>query len=114
MGSITSNGKLTYNDLVNSFRANPRDVETHPMNSSMPKWFYVSIQNGELCAANSKKQRPSASISAPRKLKREEFEFMYDLHRQRERGASVVQVAQSYTQNSSYWFGVLYAIEHGE
>lgn len=114
MGAITSSGRITYSDLVNSFRANPRDVETHPMNNSMPKWFHISIQNGELYASNSKKQRPSASISTPRKLNREEFEFMYDLHRQRERGVSVAQAAQSYTQNSSYWFGVLYAVEHGE
>lgn len=83
------------------------------MNSSMPKWFYVSVQNGELYANNSNKAS-RCQISRPRKLKREEFEFIYDLHRQRERGASVAQVAQSYTQNSSYWFGVLYAVEHGE
>jgi len=114
MGSLTSKGKLTYNDLLNSFRAEPRDIETHPMNASMPKWFYVFVQNGDIYVSNSRKQRPSTSIAVPRKLMREEFEMMYDLHRRRERGDSIAQIAQSYSQNSSYWFGILYAIEHGE
>lgn len=113
MGIITSSGRITYNDLVNSFRTNPRDVETHPINNSMPIWFHVSTQNGVLYAYYSNKAS-SCLISKPRKLKPEEFEFMYDLHRQRECGASVALVAQSYTQNASYWFGVLYAAEHGE
>jgi hypothetical protein len=114
MGSLTTNSRLAYNDLVKSFRENPRDIETHPTNAALPKWYFVSVRNGDVYVSNSKIKRPSTSISVPRKLMREEFDTMYDLHRRRERGDSVAQMAQSYTQNSSYWFGVLFAVEHGE
>lgn len=113
MGAKTSIVRITYNDLVNSFSANPRDVKTHTISNSKPIWFHVSTQNGVLYAYKSKKSS-DCKISKLRKLKPEEFEFMYELHRQRECGASVARVAQSYTQNASYWFGVLYAVEHGE
>ena len=38
---------MSYQDLVNSFYNNPRDVHTVPL-SGEPIWFYVAVRNGVL------------------------------------------------------------------
>jgi len=82
------------------------------MNQSVPKWFYVQAFNNELHISNARKQHPSVSITTTRKLISSKFDQMYELHREREKGRSVARLAQSATQNASYWFGVLYDVEH--
>ena len=116
MSNLTNNN-LTYNDLVKSFQINPRDVQTHPMNANAvtPKWFHTYVENNEIYVCNSKSKHSSlASIQQRRKISRKEFETMYDLYLRREKGDTVSQIAQQESQNSSYWFGILFATERQE
>lgn len=62
MGAKTSIVRITYNDLVNSFRANPRDVKTHTINNSKPIWFHVSAQNGDIFVENSCKRQVNEKV----------------------------------------------------
>lgn len=105
---------LTWDILYRSFEENPRDVKTHPITNVLPKWFYAYSENGDICIQNSQVQQPSCSIKGIRKLMRTHFEEIYDVYIRREKGDSVSKEAADITRQSSYWYGVLFAVEHGE
>ncbi len=112
MKHLMNSNNLTYKRLIENFSTNPRNVQTHPINRSAPKWFYVQAVNNELHISNARMEHPSVSITTTRKLISSKFDPMYELHKEREKGRSVARLAQNITQNASYWFGVLYAFEH--
>ena len=97
---------MTYNDLVGSFRANPREVSTAPINGSMPKWFYVYEQRNAVYISSGREHENACHINADRRLNPAEFPDMLGLFQRREKGEPVSQEAKARSINQSYWFGV--------
>lgn len=101
---------MTYMDLVNSFRASPREIPTAPINGSAPKWFYVYVQQNKVFASSGRDHTNACHINPDRGLDSTEFSSMLDLYQRRKAGAHVSQEAKQ-SLNQSYWFGVFKAVE---
>jgi len=97
---------MTYNDLVNSFRANPREVATAPVNGSTPKWFYVYEHQNAVYIASGREHPNACRVSPDRRLKPAEFPVMLALFQRRKRGEKVSREAKEQSINQSYWFGI--------
>ncbi len=97
---------LTYKDLLNEFRQNPRDVITIHMNGSSGKWFYVFEDNDFLYVDCAISKKPSSLISTPRKLNENEFDDILSLYQLRKKGAAVSAEASRITNNQVYWYGI--------
>ena len=97
---------MTYHDLVNDYRVNPREIPTAPINGSEPKWFSVYVRQNELFVASGKTHADVCHLNPDRRLNRKEFDTMLDLFSRRERGEPVAQEAKAYTINQSYWYGI--------
>ena len=104
---------LTWDDLYDSFKKNPRSVKTHPQSNSTPKWFYAYSNGSAICIENARGKQPSCSIKGTRKLNPNEFNEVFEIYLRREKGDSVSSEITRVTLNSSYWFGVIYAFVHG-
>ncbi len=96
---------MTYNDLVNSYRAEPREIPTSPLMKVSPKWFYVYEKGGQVFASSGREHANASRICPERRLNEDEFSMMLDLHHRRERGAPVSAEAKA-SINQSYWFGI--------
>ena len=97
---------MTYNDLVNEFHVNPREVSTTPINGSTPKWFFVYERQNEVYIASGHDQPVVCSVYPDRRLKPSEFPVMLELFKRREKGEPVSQEAGRQSINQSYWFGI--------
>lgn len=97
---------MTYNDLVNEFRADPREVSTAPINGSAPKWFSVYELQNEVYVASGRDHRDACSVHPDRRLKPSEFPAMLELYHRRKKGEPVSQEAGRKSINQSYWFGI--------
>ena len=97
---------MQYQDLVNSYKNNPRDVHTIPMNKRIPSWFHVIVKGDKVYVGPAKVNQPSCSISSWRYLQSEEFDTMLDIYRRRMKGEKVSIEATRTTQNQVYWYGV--------
>jgi len=104
---------LTWDIMYDSFKKNPRNVQTHPQRNSQPRWFYAYSDGSAICIENSRGKHPSCSISEKRKLEHDKFSAVYDLYLRREKGDSVTKEIGSITRQASYWFGAIHAMIHG-
>ena len=95
--------KMTYNDLVNEFRANPREVSTAPINGSVPKWFFVYEMNNEVFIASGRNHANACRVNPDRRLKPSEYDIMLELYQRRKKGEPVSQEAGRQSINHSYW-----------
>ena len=102
---------MTYRDLVNSFRANPREIPTAPINGSAPKWFYVYEQQDTIYIASGREHPNVCRVNPDRRLKASEFSAMLDIYYRRKKGEPVSQEAAKQSINQSYWFGIFKATE---
>ncbi|MEA4937991.1 MAG: hypothetical protein VB091_00215 [Christensenella sp.] len=104
----------TWDTMYNSFKENPRNVQTHPLrNNSIPMWFYAYSDGSAICIEVSRGEQPSCSIKNRRKLEHDKFDKVFDIYLRREKGESVTEEISLLTRQASYWFGVIYALEHG-
>ena len=101
---------MTYMDLVNSFRANPREIPTAPINGSAPKWFYVYENQGSVFVSSGRDHVYACHVNPDRRLNRAEFSDMLNIYLRRKAGAAVSQEAKARSINQSYWFGVFKAM----
>ena len=97
---------MTYNDLLTSFRNDPREVPTAPTTHSAPKWFYVYAHHDKLYVTSAKNHSNPCSICPARLLKSDEYEDMLEIYQQRKIGRPVSQEAAETSINASYWFGI--------
>ena len=102
---------ITYRDLVNSFRVNPREIPTAPINGNNPKWFYVYEQQDTIYIASGREHPNACRINPDRRLKSSECSAMLDIYHRREKGEPVSQEATKQSINQSYWFGIFKEIE---
>ncbi len=101
---------LDYNDLwnqiVNEFAENPRDVQTKPKGNRMPLWFYVSCKNGNVQISSGRTHDNKSNIRALRTLKKEEIEDIFTLYLRRKNDENVSFEATQTSQNQVYWYGI--------
>lgn len=97
----------SYDDLVDSFRGNPRNVCTTPKNGQPPRWFWVSVTGSQIYVESGKTKEMNSRIQGRRALNRGKFDDMLELYHRRERGESVSSEATAKTHNQVYWFGIL-------
>ena len=97
---------MTYRDLVNSFRANPREIPTAPINGSSPKWFYVYERQDTIYISSGRGHSNTSRVSHDRRLNPSEFSAMLDIFRHRKTGTPVSKEAKDRSVNQSYWFGI--------
>lgn len=97
---------MTYSDLVNSFRANPREVPTAPISGSTPKWFYVYEHRNTVYISSGREHPNACRVSPDRRLNPAEFPVMLSLYQRRKKGEPVSQEAKKQSINQSYWFGI--------
>lgn len=98
-----------WDELLASFRQNPRDVCTFPTRGS-GVWFYVRTEGRNLYIANSKEHTPSSTIKGRRRLKPDECETMLQLYKRRCRGESVSKETIAASVNQVYWYGIFHAL----
>jgi len=96
----------TYNQLLEDFSENPRDICTVPLTNKEPVWFYVFTKNGALFVDKAKFHNNSSSIVKSRELKETECSAMLDIYHRRQKGEAVSRVAAEITRNQVYWYGV--------
>ena len=97
---------ISYSELLNQFKNNPRDVITKPTTKKAGLWFYTYVENGKIIVDAAKYHTPKSSISHPRVLSESELEKIYKLYIQRKQGKSVSQQATKTTRNQVYWYGI--------
>lgn len=97
---------IEYKDLLKSFSENPRDIHTCPLNKRIPKWFYVAVNQSDIIIESAKSNRPSCTITKPRRLHKREFKNMLDLYMRRTRGEAISRQATEVTRNQVYWYGI--------
>ena len=98
--------KMEFNDIINEFRCNPRDVSTAPIKNTISKWFYVYVQRNDVYIASGRSHTNICSISTDRRLKPSELQVMLDLYKRRKDGIPVSKEATKQSVNQSYWFGI--------
>lgn len=97
---------ISYQDLVNRYINNPRDIQTKPIINRMGKWFYVYVENDKIIVDAAREHDPKCTISKPRVLFEKELDEIYKLYVQRKQGDSVSNKAMSATRNQVYWYGI--------
>ena len=97
---------MTYHDLVDNYRANPREIPTTPINGGTPKWFSIYVRNDEVIVASGREHSNACRISPDRRLKASELPIMLELYNRRKKGEPVAQEAKAQSINQSYWYGV--------
>lgn len=102
---------ITYRDLVNSYRANPREIPTAPINGNDSKWFYVYEQRDTIYIASGREHTNVCCVNPDRRLKPSEFSAMLDIYYRRKKGEPVSKEATQQSINQSYWFGIFNAME---
>lgn len=97
-----------WEQIVDSYTKNPRDVKTIPLTNRTPVWFFVYVENGTVYIDRAKRHIPSSEITAPRKLamRANECDIMFDLYQRRKHGDSVSKEAQKVSVNQVYWYGI--------
>ena len=102
---------MKYQDLLNSYIDNPRDVHTVPLTKKTPVWFHVMVKTDTIYVGSAVEHTPSSNISSFRSLNKNEFDFMLDLYKRRMNGESVSAEAIQNTVNSVYWYGIFNDLE---
>ena len=102
---------MTWQNIYDSFKENPRDVKTNPKRGSNPRWFYVYSENGNVFIEVAREHSNSSEITQRRPLDKNNFEKMIELNDKRNRGFSVTAEATAVTMNQSYWYGILWDMQ---
>ena len=102
---------MTYYDLVDDYRVNPREISTAPINGENPKWFTVYARNDALYVASGREHSNACHISHDRRLKASELPIMLELYTRRKKGEPVAQEAKAQSINQSYWYGIFNDID---
>lgn len=92
--------------IAASFKSEPRDVATVPLQGDKEKWFYVFEKNGEIFIETGRYHANKSKISRQRKLDKTVTQEIYKLYLQRKKGVAVSGDAMQMTRNSSYWYGI--------
>jgi len=103
--------KMTYNEIVNEFKENPRDVHTVPLDGRESKWFYVHSENGKVFISPAEAHTPSSNISSPRMLSEKEVVTMLDIYQRRKQGEHLSQEATDATRNQVYRYGIFHELK---
>lgn len=101
---------MLYQDLVESYSKEPRDVHTIPLNRE-PIWFFTYVEKGFVYVRSSYIHSRSSRMKAPRKLNPAEFKIMFELYVRRKNGERVSDDATRSSQNQVYWFGIFRNME---
>ena len=104
-GKNKSKSVITWNDLVTSYRANPRDIKTVPKKGS-GRWFYVYVVKENIYIESARSHSVSSNITVRRTLESHKVGEMLSLYLRRKNGDSVSQEATATTQNQVYWYGI--------
>lgn len=99
-----------YQDLVESYSKEPRDVHTIPLNRE-PIWFFTYVEKGFVYVRPSCINKPSSRMKVPRKLNPAEFKIMLKLYIRRKCGQRVSGDATKSSQNQVYWYGIFRDME---
>ena len=98
-----------YQQLLNEFSRNPRDVHTVPLQNRKPLWYYVFVRNDRLYIEPAHIQTPKSSVKR-RQLQEKECSHILNLYHRRLRGEQVSSDAQACTYSQVYWFGIFSAL----
>lgn len=79
---------MLYQDLVESYSKEPRDVHTIPLNRE-PIWFFTYVEKGFVYVRTSCIHGRSSRIKAPRKLNPAECKTMFEIYVRRKNGERV-------------------------
>ena len=55
-----------WEEIIKSFKENPRDVHTKPLSRRPVLWFNVYVENGKLYVDRAKTETPSSSLTKRR------------------------------------------------
>lgn len=104
---------MIWEQIVDSYMKNPRDVKTNPLTSRPPVWFFVYVENETVYIDRAKWHNPSSEITVPRKLamRENECDIMFDLYQRRKHGDPVSKEAQKASVNQVYWYGIFADLE---
>ena len=97
---------MTYADVLNRYRDEPREIPTDPKNEQNAKWFRVYVRNGALYIASGREHSNACSVSPDRRLNPDKFDQMLDIYRRRKQGMASFMEARDASMNASYWFGI--------
>lgn len=97
---------MQYSDLALHFAKFPRNVHTVPTDGRMPRWFWVSAEQGKIYVSSGTTSDLNSNIHGRRLLNEDELETMLTLYQRRKRGEAVSVVASRTTQNQVYWYGI--------
>lgn len=86
-----------YQTLVNSLKANPRNIL-----SKRNLWSYYHVESGIILVSRGTKEGSNSKITKPRTLSPTEAEIVYRMWKEG-RPSHEIQIT---TQNSSYWFAL--------
>ena len=100
------NKQITWNDIVNSFKNNPRNVSTAPVSNVECKWFYVYVENEDICIESGRNVKNSSVIKGVRKLNPLKLEKILDIYSRRKNGEKISEEARTVTVNQVYWYGI--------
>ena len=97
--------KISWEEIVSSYRRNPRDVKTIPLHKE-GIWFYVSAENNNVYIERAKDHFNSSKIKKRASLEKEKVEKMLSLYYRRNQGEPVSQEAIDTTHYQVYWYGI--------
>lgn len=96
-----------WNKIIESFRNNPRDVMTIPLNNSKPRWFYVYVDdNNVIYFENARNHKPSCQLCSTRYIVESESDGMIELYNKHLLGESVRKKAGVITYSLCYLFAI--------
>lgn len=101
---------MLYQDLVESYSKEPRDVHTIPLNRE-PIWFFTYVEKGFVYVRTSCIHSRSSRMKTPRKLNPAECKTMFELYVRRKNGERVSGDATRSSQNQVYWYGIFRDME---
>ena len=97
--------KISWEEIVLSYKNNPRDVKTVPLKGD-GIWFYVYVENDNIYVENAKNHLDSYKIKNRRRLEQEKLDAMHSLYDRRNKGEAIYQDAKIITYNQVYWYGI--------
>ncbi|MBO4261315.1 MAG: hypothetical protein J5921_01700 [Clostridia bacterium] len=86
-----------YQTLVNSLKANPRNIQ-----SKKRLWSYYHVESGIIIVSRGTKGGSNSKITKPRTLSPTEAEKIFEIWK----SGATQTVAKDYTENASYWYAL--------
>ena len=94
-----------YDKIIEEFKYHPRDIHTVPLHSKIYKWFYVFVENDNLCVEPAHHNSPKSSVKK-RVLLRNECNHILEIYHKRMIGEQISREAQECTRSQVYWYGI--------